>query len=104
MGFLFNYFTFVFLNFLLFFVGIFGLFATRRNMIVVLVSIEIILLSATLNYIFSSLYLDDIVGQVFCFFILTVAASESALGLALLVLHYRHKAVISVDALSYLKG
>src|SRR5690242_10900440 len=100
----FNYFVLVIFNLFLFFIGIFGLFATRRNMIVVLVSIEIILLSATLNYVFSSLYLDDIIGQVFSFFILTVAASESALGLALLVLHYRHKAVISIDTLSYLKG
>ncbi len=101
---MFNYYVIVMLNFLLFFIGIFGLFATRRNMIVVLMSIELILLSATLNYTFSSLYLDDMVGQVFSLFVLTVAASESSLGLALLVLHYRHKAVISVDALSYLKG
>jgi NADH-quinone oxidoreductase subunit K len=104
MVFIFDLFLLFLLNFFLFFTGIFGLFATRRNMIVILMSIELILLSATLNYTFFSSYLDDIVGQIFSFFILTVAASESALGLALLVLHYRHKAVISVDTLSYLKG
>jgi NADH-quinone oxidoreductase subunit K len=104
MTFIFNLYLIIFLNFFLFFIGIFGLFATRRNMIVILMAIEIILLSATLNYTFFSVYIDDIVGQIFSFFILTVAASESALGLALLVLHYRHKAVISVDTLSYLKG
>lgn len=104
MSFVFNLTTTIIFNFFLFFVGIFGLFATRRNMIVILMSIEIILLSATLNYTLFSVYLDDIVGQIFSFFILTVAAAESALGLALLVLHYRHKSVISVDTLSYLKG
>jgi NADH-quinone oxidoreductase subunit K len=104
MSFIFNLYLVTVLNFFLFFIGIFGLFATRRNMIVILMSIEIILLSATLNYTFFSIYLDDVVGQIFSFFILTVAASESALGLALLVLHYRHKAVISVDTLSFLKG
>jgi NADH-quinone oxidoreductase subunit K len=104
MNFIFILYLIILLNFFLFFIGIFGLFATRRNMIVIFMSIEIILLSATLNYTFFSVYLDDIVGQIFSFFILTVAASESALGLALLVLHYRHKAVISVDTLSFLKG
>jgi NADH-quinone oxidoreductase subunit K len=104
MHFLFNFQQVIFLNIVVFFTGIFGLFATRRNMIVILMAIEIILLSTTLNFSFFSIYLDDIVGQVFSFLILTVAASESALGLALLVLHYRHKAVISVDTLSYLKG
>jgi NADH-quinone oxidoreductase subunit K len=96
--------NFIFFHFFIFLIGIFGLFATRRNMIIVLVCIELILLVGTLNFILFSAYLDDLVGQIFSFFILTIAASESAIGLALLVLHYRHKAVISVDAISYLKG
>jgi NADH-quinone oxidoreductase subunit K len=73
-------------------------------MIIVLVCIELILLAGTFNFVLFSVYLDDLVGQIFSFFVLTVAASESAIGLALLVLHYRHKAIISVDGISYLKG
>jgi NADH-quinone oxidoreductase subunit K len=88
----------------LFCIGIFGLFAVRKNMIIVLMAIEIILLAATSNFIFFSLYLDDIVGQIFSMMILTVAAAESAVGLALIVLHYRHRSVISIDAISFLKG
>lgn len=96
--------NFFFFHLLLLSIGIFGLFATRRNMIIVLVCIELILLVGTLNFVLFSAYLDDLIGQLFAFFVLTVAASESAIGLALLVLHYRHKAIISVDAISYLKG
>jgi len=90
--------------FLIFSIGIFGLFATRKNMIVVLMSIEIMLLAATISFIIGSFYLDDVVGQVFALMILTVAAGESAVGLALIVVHYRHKAIISVDSISALKG
>jgi NADH-quinone oxidoreductase subunit K len=94
---IFNFFLF---HLFLLFIGVFGLFATRRNMIIVLVCIELILLVGTLNFVLFSAYLDDLVGQIFSFFILTIAASELAIGLALLVLHYRHIAVISVDAIS----
>ncbi len=97
-------FNFFFFHLLLFCIGVFGLFATRRNMIIVLVCIELILLAGTFNFVLFSVYLDDLVGQIFSFFVLTIAASESAIGLALLVLHYRHKAIISVDGISYLKG
>ena len=89
---------------ILFFIGIFGLFATRKNMIVVLMSIEIMLLAATISFTFGSIYLDDIVGQIFAMMILTVAAGESAVGLAMIVIHYRHRAVISIDSISLLKG
>jgi NADH-quinone oxidoreductase subunit K len=88
----------------LFIVGVFGLFATRKNMIIVLMSVEIMLLASIYGFVFLSLYLYDIVGQFFAIIILTVAAAESAIGLALIVSYYRHKAVISVDAISYLKG
>jgi NADH-quinone oxidoreductase subunit K len=89
---------------ILFLISIFGLFATRKNMIIVLMSIELMLLSSTYSFVFLSIYLDDIGGQLFALMILTVAAAESAIGLALVVLHYRHKAVISIDTISYLKG
>ncbi len=73
-------------------------------MLVVLMSIEVMLLCGTFFFSFFSVYLDDIVGQIFSLFILTVAAAESAIGLALIVIHYRHKAIISIDSISYLKG
>lgn len=88
----------------LFFIGIFGLFATRKNMIVVLMSIEIMLLASTVSFVCFSIYLDDIIGQLFALMILTVAAGESALGLAMIVIHYRHRAIISIDSISLLKG
>jgi NADH-quinone oxidoreductase subunit K len=87
-----------------FLIGVFGLFATRKNMIVVLMSIEIMLLSSTISFVTFSIYLGDIIGQIFALMILTVAAGESALGLAMIVVHYRHRAVISVDSISLLKG
>jgi NADH-quinone oxidoreductase subunit K len=96
--------NFLLTSFFLFLIGIFGLFATRKNMIVVLMSIEVMLLASTFNFAFFSVYLDDIVGQLFAMMILTVAAAESAIGLALIVIHYRHRAVISIDTISYLKG
>jgi len=92
------------ISFMIFLTGLFGLFATRKNMIVVLMSIEIILLAATLNFGFFSSYLQDILGQIFAIMILTVAAAESSIGLALVVIHYRHRALISIDSISFLKG
>lgn len=88
----------------LFFIGIFGIFAVRKNMIVVLMSIEVMLLCGTFIFSFFSVYLGDIVGQLFSLFILTVAAAESAIGLALIVVHYRHRSIISIDSISHLKG
>lgn len=100
----FSFLNLLFLNFFIFFIGTAGLFVTRRNIIIILVCLEIILLAGTLNFVLFSIYLDDLIGQIFSFIVLTVAAAESSLGLALLVLHYRHKAIISVDSLSFLKG
>lgn len=90
--------------FYLFIIGLIGIFFVRRNMLIVLMSIELLLLSVNLNFVFFSCLNDDIIGQVFSFFILTVAASESAIGLSLLVIFFRLKSVISVDAISMLKG
>ena len=98
--------TLSFLNFsfVLFFLGVFGLFVPRKNMIIVLMAIEIILLSTIFNFVFFSSYLIDLLGNIFALLVLTLAASESAIGLALLVLHYRHKAIISLDGISLLKN
>jgi NADH-quinone oxidoreductase subunit K len=89
---------------ILFLIGVFGVFAIRKNMLVILMSIEVMLLSGTFLFSFFSVYVDDIIGQLFSLFILTVAAAESAIGLALIVIHYRHKSIISIDSISFLKG
>jgi NADH-quinone oxidoreductase subunit K len=89
---------------LLFLFGLSGLFLFRNNVIVVLMSIELILFAVNLNFAFFSYYLDDLLGQLFSLFVLTVAAAESALGLALLVVYYRVKGVIAIDYISNLKG
>lgn len=88
----------------IFVIGLIGVFFVRRNMLIVLMSIELLLLSVNLNFILFSCLNDDVVGQVFSFFILTVAAAESAIGLSLLVVFFRLKSVISVDSISMLKG
>lgn len=97
-------FNFFLLNFLLFWIGIWGIFVTRKNFIIILMSIEIMLLSVNLNFIFFSVYLDDLMGQIFSLYILTVAAAESAIGLAILVVYYRLKGIIAIDNISTLKG
>jgi NADH-quinone oxidoreductase subunit K len=89
---------------ILFLIGVFGVFAIRKNMLVILMSIEVMLLCGTFLFSFFSVYVDDILGQLFSLFILTVAAAESAIGLALIVIHYRHKSIISIDSISFLKG
>jgi len=92
------------INFIIFFLGFWGLFAVRKNLIIILISIELLLLAVNLNFIVFSVFLDDIVGQVFALSILTVAAAESAIGLAILVIFYRIRGVITTDFAGFLKG
>src|SRR3954465_10170981 len=89
---------------LLFTISVIGIFLNRRNVIILLMAIELMLLAVNLNFIAFSRYLNDSAGQVFVFFILTVAAAESAIGLAILVLLFRNKSNINVDELNTLKG
>jgi len=91
-------------NLLLFLIGMIGIFATRKNIILILICVELMLLSINLNFIVFSVYLDDLVGQIFSLFVLTVAAAESAIGLAILVVYYRLKGVILIDKINSLKG
>jgi NADH-quinone oxidoreductase subunit K len=91
-------------NVLLFLSGIFGILLNRRNILIVLMCIEIILLSVNLNFIIFSIYLDDFLGQIFSLFVLTVAAAESAIGLAILILYYRVMGNISISEIATLKG
>lgn len=95
---------FFLIGFLLFLIGIYGIFLTRKNIIIVLMSIELLLLSLNLLFITVSITLDDILGQALSLYILTIAASESAIGLALIVIYYRLRNLISVDFISTLKG
>ena len=89
---------------LLFTISVVGIFLNRRNVIILLMAIELMLLAVNLNFIAFSRYLNDPAGQIFVFFILTVAAAESAIGLAILVLLFRKVGSIDVDELGQLKG
>lgn len=89
---------------LLFLMGVFGIFLNRKNVITILMSIELILLSINLNFVAFSHFLQDIVGQVFSLFILTVAAAEAAIGLAILVAYYRNRGSIAVEDINMMKG
>lgn len=89
---------------ILFAIGLFGFFLNRRNLIILLMSIELILLAANFNFVSFSTWFGDMSGQVFVFFILTVAAAEAAIGLAILVLLFRNLNTINVEELDQLKG
>ena len=89
---------------MLFAIAVVGIFLNRKNVIVLLMAIELMLLAVNLNFIAFSHYLGDTAGQVFVFFILTVAAAESAIGLAILVVLFRNLSTINVDDLDSLKG
>jgi NADH-quinone oxidoreductase subunit K len=84
--------------------GVFGIFLNRKNVIVILMSIELILLSVNLNFVAFSSWLDDLTGQIFAMFVLTVAAAEAAIGLAIVVIYFRNRGSIEVEGISTLKG
>ena len=92
------------LSSLLFFLGLMGIVLNRKNILLMLMSIELMLLAVNLNFLFFSLALDDLVGQLFALFLLTVAAAESAIGLAILVVHHRLCGTIAVEWIHLLKG
>jgi NADH-quinone oxidoreductase subunit K len=88
----------------LFTFGIFGIFLNRRNVIIILMSIELILLAVNVNLVAFSTFLGDIVGQVYALFVLTVAAAEAAIGLAILVVFFRNRGSIAVEDINLMKG
>ena len=88
----------------LFFLGLSGIFLNRKNIILILISVELLLLSINFNLLVSSSYLDDSIGQIFSIFILTVAAAESSIGLAILVSYYRIKGTVGIEFVNLLKG
>jgi len=95
---------FLIISTLLFLIGILGIFLVKKNIIIILMSIELMLLAINVNLIVFSVYLNDITGQIFALFVLTVAAAESAIGLAILVVYYRIKGIISINFINSIKG
>ena len=89
---------------IIFTIGVVGIFLNRKNIIIILMSIELILLSVNINLVSFSIYLQNLVGQIFTFFILTVAAAEAAIGLAIIVVYYRNSGTIRVEEINNLKG
>ena len=88
----------------LFLVGLSGIFLNRKNIIVLLMAVELMLLAINFNFIIFSVFLDDILGQLFALLVLTVAAAESAIGLAILVIYYRIRGTIAVEFIDLMKG
>lgn len=89
---------------ILFSIGMLGIFLNRKNILIILMSIEIILLAVNLNFVAFSQHLNDLVGQIFALFILTVAAAEAAIGLAILVVFFRNRGSIAVEDVNAMKG
>ena len=88
----------------IFTIGVIGIFLNRKKIIVILMSIELILLAVNINLVSFSIYMNDLVGQIFTLFILTVAAAEAAIGLAIIVIYYRNSGTIRVQEINKLKG
>ena len=95
---------FIVLGAILFCIAVAGLFINRKNVIVLLMAIELMLLAVNLNFVAFSAYLHDLVGQVFALFVLTVAAAEAAIGLAILVVYFRNRSTVNVAEIDSLKG
>ena len=95
---------FLILSALLFAIGVIGIFLNRKNVIIILIAIQIILLSVNLNLIAFSYFLNDLTGQIFSLFVLTVAAAEAAIGLAILVIYNRNAGSIEIEKINALKG
>ena len=89
---------------ILFLLGVSGIFLNRKNIIIFFFSVELMLLAVNFNFIIFSVYLDDLIGQVFALFIVTVAAAESAIGLAILVVYYRVRGTIGIEFIQIMKG
>ena len=89
---------------ILFTLGVLGIFINRKNIIVILMSVELILLAVNINFVAFSVFLNDMVGQIFAMFVLTVAAGEAAIGLAILVIYFRNRGTIAVDDVRQMRG
>jgi NADH-quinone oxidoreductase subunit K len=92
------------LSLFLFLIGIFGIFQIHKNLLIVLMSIELRFIAASLNFLISSCFIDDIIGQIFTILILAVAASESSIGLAIFVIYFRIQNILKIEFLNLIKG
>jgi NADH-quinone oxidoreductase subunit K len=99
-----NFVIIYFVSVLIFLIGLFGIYINRKNVITVIICIELILLSINLNFLTSAFYLDDLLGEIFVVIILTVAASETSIGLAILIIYYRLQGTIAIEYINKLKG
>ena len=95
---------YLFVGAVVFVIGVMGIFLNRKNVIIILMSIELILLSVGINFVTFSAYLGDLFGQVFVMFVLTVAAAESAIGLAIVMIYFRNRGSIAVEDVNTMKG
>jgi NADH-quinone oxidoreductase subunit K len=99
-----NFITVFLISLGLFFIGLFGIFVNRKNLLTVIICLELILLSINFNLLISAFYLDDVLGEIFVIIILTVAAAESSIGLAVLIIYYRLRGTIAIEFINSLKG
>lgn len=99
-----NLINYITVSVVIFTIGILGIVLNRKNIIIIYMSIELMLFSVSLNFIVFSIHLDDLIGQIFTLYILTIAACESAIGLAILVSYYKVKGVIAVEGIHTMKG
>ena len=99
-----NFITVFLISLGLFFIGLFGIFVNRKNLLTVIIWLELILLSINFNLLISAFYLDDVLGEIFVIIILTVAAAESSIGLAVLIIYYRLRGTIAIEFINSLKG
>jgi len=95
---------FIILSSIVFIIGLFGMFLSRKHLIIILMALEILLLASNINFIIFSVYLDDMLGQIYSLLILTIGATESAIGLAILIVYYRLRGSIAIDTINALKG
>ena len=95
---------YIILSTIIFLIGLFGIISNRKNILLIIISIELMLLSINLNFITCSIFIDDLVGQIFSLFIVTVAAAESAIGLAIIVAHFHVFTSVSIEKIQTLRG
>ena len=99
-----NLINYLVVNTILFLIGMLGLVLNRKNILIILMSVELMLLAVNMNFVVFSVYIDDILGQMFALFVLTIAAAESAIGLAILVVYYRVRGTIAVERVQNMRG
>ena len=99
-----NFITIIFIPFTIFLIGLIGIFLNRKNILLIIICVELVLLAINFTFLLSSFALDDVLGQIFAIFVLVVAAAESSIGLAILVTYYRVRGSIAIENVSLLKG